>query len=233
MCDERGVPNFLYPLIDLLHLQATTEGIFRINGSLRTIKDTMTAINNGEPFVEIQKRMNLEDIPLSVAGVLKHFFMLMDPPLFPYEFHSAVVETDMKELQDLDLQLDFVSRTIYALPDEIYAVLQQIMTFLFFVKVRSDKNMMNADSLATCFATLIREETTINVLIDKTSPEALRINVFMAYLIENFDMVSSNVKELNDKNAQVYTNNAFHDGTNIQHSNKAIVGTAKPFMPLL
>uniref|UniRef100_A0A3B5KNK5 Rho GTPase activating protein 4a n=1 Tax=Xiphophorus couchianus TaxID=32473 RepID=A0A3B5KNK5_9TELE len=110
------------------------EGIFRVPGSQREVNLIRDAFERGEdPLSDSECDLD------SVAGVLKLYFRGLEPPLFPYESYSPLLES---------AQIRVVFSTF---PRPLLIVMRYLFAFLNHVSQYSDENMMQPYNLAVCF----------------------------------------------------------------------------------
>uniref|UniRef100_A0A3B3V6Y2 Rho GTPase activating protein 4 n=1 Tax=Poecilia latipinna TaxID=48699 RepID=A0A3B3V6Y2_9TELE len=110
------------------------EGIFRVPGSQREVNLIRDAFERGEdPLSDSECDLD------SVAGVLKLYFRGLEPPLFPYESYSPLLES---------AQIRAIFSTF---PRPLLIVMRYLFAFLNHVSQYSDENMMQPYNLAVCF----------------------------------------------------------------------------------
>uniref|UniRef100_A0A8C6LJV8 Rho GTPase activating protein 4 n=1 Tax=Nothobranchius furzeri TaxID=105023 RepID=A0A8C6LJV8_NOTFU len=85
----------------------------------------------------------------SVAGVLKLYFRGLEPPLFPYESYSQLLEcVQIEEESEKAAQIRSIFSTF---PRPLLIVMRYLFAFLNHVSQYSDENMMQPYNLAVCF----------------------------------------------------------------------------------
>ncbi|XP_008411004.1 SLIT-ROBO Rho GTPase-activating protein 3-like isoform X2 [Poecilia reticulata] len=120
------------------------EGIFRVPGSQREVNLIRDAFERGEdPLSDSECDLD------SVAGVLKLYFRGLEPPLFPYESYSPLLEcVQMEDETEKAAQIRVIFSTF---PRPLLIVMRYLFAFLNHVSQYSDENMMQPYNLAVCF----------------------------------------------------------------------------------
>ncbi|XP_056278023.1 SLIT-ROBO Rho GTPase-activating protein 3 isoform X2 [Pseudoliparis swirei] len=120
------------------------EGIFRVPGSQREVNHIRDAFERGEdPLSDSECDLD------SVAGVLKLYFRGLEPPLFPYDSYSQLLEcVQIEGVSEKDAQIKAVISTF---PRPLLIVMRYLFAFLHHVSQYSDENMMQPYNLAVCF----------------------------------------------------------------------------------
>uniref|UniRef100_A0AAQ6A6Q3 Rho GTPase activating protein 4a n=1 Tax=Amphiprion ocellaris TaxID=80972 RepID=A0AAQ6A6Q3_AMPOC len=110
------------------------EGIFRVPGSQREVNLIRDAFERGEdPLSDSECDLD------SVAGVLKLYFRGLEPPLFPYDSYSQLLESAQ------------IKAIVSTFPRPLLIVMRYLFAFLNHVSQYSDENMMQPYNLAVCF----------------------------------------------------------------------------------
>ncbi|XP_031732413.1 SLIT-ROBO Rho GTPase-activating protein 3-like isoform X2 [Anarrhichthys ocellatus] len=120
------------------------EGIFRVPGSQREVNHIRDAFERGEdPLSDSECDLD------SVAGVLKLYFRGLEPPLFPYDSYSQLLEcVQIEGVTEKDVQIKAIISTF---PRPLLIVMRYLFAFLNHVTQYSDENMMQPYNLAVCF----------------------------------------------------------------------------------
>ncbi|KAM4737608.1 LOW QUALITY PROTEIN: SLIT-ROBO Rho GTPase-activating protein 3 [Anableps anableps] len=120
------------------------EGIFRVPGSQREVNLIRDAFERGEdPLSDSECDLD------SVAGVLKLYFRGLEPPLFPYESYSPLLEcVQIEEETEKAAQIKAI---VSIFPRPLLIVMRYLFAFLNHVSQYSDENMMQPYNLAVCF----------------------------------------------------------------------------------
>ncbi|XP_022613265.1 SLIT-ROBO Rho GTPase-activating protein 3-like isoform X2 [Seriola dumerili] len=120
------------------------EGIFRVPGSQREVNLIRDAFERGEdPLSDSECDLD------SVAGVLKLYFRGLEPPLFPYDSYSQLLECVQIEGEtEKAAQIKVIVSTF---PRPLLVVMRYLFAFLNHVSQYSDENMMQPYNLAVCF----------------------------------------------------------------------------------
>uniref|UniRef100_I3JRE4 Rho GTPase activating protein 4 n=1 Tax=Oreochromis niloticus TaxID=8128 RepID=I3JRE4_ORENI len=120
------------------------EGIFRVPGSQREVNLLRDAFERGEdPLSDSECDLD------SVAGVLKLYFRGLEPPLFPYDSYTQLLEcVQIEEEVEKAVQIKTIVSTF---PRPLLIVMRYLFAFLNHVSQYSDENMMQPYNLAVCF----------------------------------------------------------------------------------
>ncbi|XP_024149283.1 rho GTPase-activating protein 4 isoform X2 [Oryzias melastigma] len=120
------------------------EGIFRVPGSQREVNLIRDAFERGEdPLSEGECDLD------SVAGVLKLYFRGLEPPLFPYDSYSDLLEC--VQIDDDAEKAAKIKTIVSTFPRPLVIVMRYLFAFLNHVSQYSDENMMQPYNLAVCF----------------------------------------------------------------------------------
>uniref|UniRef100_A0A8C7YCV3 Rho GTPase activating protein 4 n=1 Tax=Oryzias sinensis TaxID=183150 RepID=A0A8C7YCV3_9TELE len=120
------------------------EGIFRVPGSQREVNLIRDAFERGEdPLSEGECDLD------SVAGVLKLYFRGLEPPLFPYDSYSDLLEC--VQIDDDTEKAAKIKTIVSTFPRPLVIVMRYLFAFLNHVSQYSDENMMQPYNLAVCF----------------------------------------------------------------------------------
>ncbi|XP_076015361.1 SLIT-ROBO Rho GTPase-activating protein 3-like [Genypterus blacodes] len=120
------------------------EGIFRVPGSQREVNLIRDAFERGDdPLSDSECDLD------SVAGVLKLYFRGLEPPLFPYNSYSPLLEC--VQIESLTEKAAQIKAIVSTYPRPLLIVLRYLFAFLNHVSQYSDENMMQPYNLAVCF----------------------------------------------------------------------------------
>ena len=176
------------------------EGIFRLNGSFKRIKDLQKIFDSPKRY---GKDLNWSGYTVhDVANVLRRYLNQLPEPVIPLDFyeqfrdplryHQAYAASD----GDTNLKRDFDVQKVYRqlirkLPPLNQRLLLYILDLLAFFASKSDQNRMTAANLATIFQPSILSHPTHDMAPKeyKLSQDVLNI------LIENQGHFISGMKE--------------------------------------
>ncbi|XP_037618267.1 rho GTPase-activating protein 1-like [Sebastes umbrosus] len=119
------------------------EGIFRRSANVTLVKEVQLRYNSGETvnFREI------EDVHLA-AVILKTFLRELPEPLLTFQLYNDIVNfTSVSS----DSQGEIMKALVESLPEENYASLRYLVTFLAQVSANSEVNKMTNSNLAVVF----------------------------------------------------------------------------------
>uniref|UniRef100_A0A3Q3JT03 SLIT-ROBO Rho GTPase activating protein 3 n=1 Tax=Monopterus albus TaxID=43700 RepID=A0A3Q3JT03_MONAL len=120
------------------------EGIFRVPGSQREVNLIRDAFERGEdPLSDSECDLD------SVAGVLKLYFRGLEPPLFPYNSYTQLLEC--VQIEGETEKAAQIKAIVSTFPRPLLIVMRYLFAFLNHVSQYSDENMMQPYNLAVCF----------------------------------------------------------------------------------
>ncbi|KAM6981503.1 SLIT-ROBO Rho GTPase-activating protein 3 isoform 2-T2 [Tautogolabrus adspersus] len=120
------------------------EGIFRVPGSQREVNLIRDAFERGDdPLSDSECDLD------SVAGVLKLYFRGLEPPLFPYDSYSQLLEC--VQIEGETEKAAQIKAIVSTFPRPLLIVMRYLFAFLNHVSQYSDENMMQPYNLAVCF----------------------------------------------------------------------------------
>ncbi|XP_020490994.1 SLIT-ROBO Rho GTPase-activating protein 3 isoform X2 [Labrus bergylta] len=120
------------------------EGIFRVPGSQREVNLIRDAFERGDdPLSDSECDLD------SVAGVLKLYFRGLEPPLFPYDSYSQLLEC--VQIEGVTERAAQIKAIVSTFPRPLLIVMRYLFAFLNHVSQYSDENMMQPYNLAVCF----------------------------------------------------------------------------------
>ncbi|XP_032375670.1 SLIT-ROBO Rho GTPase-activating protein 3 isoform X1 [Etheostoma spectabile] len=161
------------------------EGIFRVPGSQREVNHIRDAFERGEdPLSDSECDLD------SVAGVLKLYFRGLEPPLFPYDSYSQLLECGQIEgVTEKALQIKAIVSTF---PRPLLIVMRYLFAFLNHVSQYSDENMMLPYNLAVCFGpSLLR-----GLDSDDAVARQPQVNDLVKTMILQYDIIFPSQSEL-------------------------------------
>uniref|UniRef100_A0A673AN35 Rho GTPase activating protein 1 n=1 Tax=Sphaeramia orbicularis TaxID=375764 RepID=A0A673AN35_9TELE len=119
------------------------EGIFRRSANVTLVKDVQLRYNSGAA-VDFRE---MEDVHLA-AVILKTFLRELPEPLLTYQLYNDIVNfTSVSS----DSQVMVMKTLLESLPEENYASLRYLITFLAQVSANSEINKMTNSNLAVVF----------------------------------------------------------------------------------
>uniref|UniRef100_A0A8C1IGX8 Family with sequence similarity 13 member A n=1 Tax=Cyprinus carpio TaxID=7962 RepID=A0A8C1IGX8_CYPCA len=174
-----GVPVVVRSMVEYLEKHGLhLEGLFRVNGSVRTVDNLRQRFDGGE---EVDLHQDADTC--AVASLLKQFFRDLPEGLIHPSIHSPLIqlyqgESDLREL-------------LLQLPDIHYSLLHYLCHFLSQVEQEHAHNRMTATNLATVFGP--------NVFHVSSGFDGIReqniCNNIMAKLIQNYSAIFEPVVE--------------------------------------
>eukprot|EP00026_Physarum_polycephalum_P007310 Phypoly_transcript_07369.p1 GENE.Phypoly_transcript_07369~~Phypoly_transcript_07369.p1 ORF type:complete len:454 (+),score=92.18 Phypoly_transcript_07369:223-1584(+) len=150
-----------------------TEGIFRISGSLASVKKL-------KELVEENDKVDFKEYTVhDVAGLTKLYFRELQEPLFTFDLYAIFIAAGAAgDKAEINKALDL-------LPIGNRAVLQRLLSFLDKIVKLSKINKMTPENLATCLVpNLLRPKT--ETMESTISDYPFQIGIFTA-IIEHYE----------------------------------------------
>lgn len=142
--DGEPVPMVMRDTIGFLSEQGLEmEGIFRRSANVTLVKDVQLKYNSG---ASVSFR-DMEDVHLA-AVILKTFLRELPEPLLTYQLYNDIVNFSSVSS---DSQAEVMKSLVESLPEENYASLRYLITFLAQVSANSEVNKMTNSNLAVVF----------------------------------------------------------------------------------
>ncbi|XP_034720114.1 rho GTPase-activating protein 1 isoform X2 [Etheostoma cragini] len=137
------VPVVMTDTISFLSEQGLEiEGIFRRSANVTLVKEVQQRYNSGATV----NFREMEDVHLA-AVILKTFLRELPEPLLTYQLYNDIVNFTVSS----DRQVDLIKTLMESLPEENYASLRHLITFLAKVSANSEVNKMTNSNLAVVF----------------------------------------------------------------------------------
>uniref|UniRef100_A0A8C1IGE1 Family with sequence similarity 13 member A n=1 Tax=Cyprinus carpio TaxID=7962 RepID=A0A8C1IGE1_CYPCA len=180
-----GVPVVVRSMVEYLEKHGLhLEGLFRVNGSVRTVDNLRQRFDGGE---EVDLHQDADTC--AVASLLKQFFRDLPEGLIHPSIHSPLIQL-YQESSEGDFCKD-LRELLLQLPDIHYSLLHYLCHFLSQVEQEHAHNRMTATNLATVFGP--------NVFHVSSGFDGIReqniCNNIMAKLIQNYSAIFEPVVE--------------------------------------
>lgn len=142
--DGEPVPVVMRDTISFLSERGLEmEGIFRRSANVTLVKEVQLRYNSGE----VVNFYEMEDVHLA-AVILKTFLRELPEPLLTYHLYNDIVNfTSVSE----ESQVTVMKTLVETLPEENYASLRYLITFLAQVSASNEINKMTNSNLAVVF----------------------------------------------------------------------------------
>lgn len=142
--DGEPVPVVMRDTISFLSERGLEmEGIFRRSANVTLVKEVQQRYNSGE----VVNFYDMEDVHLA-AVILKTFLRELPEPLLTFQLYNDIVNfTSVSE----ESQVTVMKTLVEALPEENYAALRYLITFLAQVSANNEINKMTNSNLAVVF----------------------------------------------------------------------------------
>jgi len=179
-----GVPKFIISALEYIQINALDEeGLFRISGSLETIKTMRNEIDKG---IEMDFTKSATS-PHNVTGLVKLFLREMPEPLLTFELYEEFL--DVVGIENQLQKLEKLSSVIGLLPSAAKSILKLLLPFFAQVLQHTKQNKMSLQNLSIVFGPsfLRPKEETFQSMFD-----AVRINEVTSLLIANGDQFLMN-----------------------------------------
>lgn len=156
------------------------EGIFRLNGSDKLVKQLITDINNGT-VDDYSKHGDIH----TVATVLKRYFrnIAETESIIDYSIGVKLIESISES--DVDANIQLFSETLKTMSIQKYRTVAYFLRFLYHLSLFKEETHMTAENLSICI--------TPNILVPP--PEitnlsySLRANNVVTFIIEHFNEI--------------------------------------------
>ncbi|XP_028577749.2 rho GTPase-activating protein 11A isoform X1 [Podarcis muralis] len=135
------IPCFLVEACKYLEEHISTEGLFRISGSVVRIKALKGKLDQGENCLSTAQ-------PCDVAGLLKQFFRELPEPILPSDLQEALIKAQQLGSEEKNSATLLLS---CLMNDRIINILRYFFMFLKKVSLRSAENKMSSSNLAVIF----------------------------------------------------------------------------------
>uniref|UniRef100_A0A671SES1 Rho-GAP domain-containing protein n=1 Tax=Sinocyclocheilus anshuiensis TaxID=1608454 RepID=A0A671SES1_9TELE len=137
-----GVPVVVRSMVEYLEKHSLRlEGLFRVNGSIRTVDNLRQRFDGGE---EVDLHQDAD--AFAVASLLKQFLRDLPEALIHPSIHNPLIQL----YQANDVVSD-LRKLLLQLPDIHYSLLHYLCHFLSQVEQEQAHNRMTATNLATVF----------------------------------------------------------------------------------
>ncbi|XP_050971244.1 protein FAM13A isoform X1 [Labeo rohita] len=180
-----GVPVVVRCMVEYLEKHGLRlEGLFRVNGSVRTVDNLRQRFDAGE---EVDLHQDAD--AFAVASLLKQFLRDLPVGLIHPSIHNPLIQLYQESSED-DFCKD-LRELLLQLPDIHYSLLHYLCHFLSQVEQEHTHNRMTATNLATVFGP--------NVFHVSSGFDGIReqniCNNIMAKLIQNYSAIFESVVE--------------------------------------
>ncbi|XP_051728404.1 protein FAM13A isoform X5 [Ctenopharyngodon idella] len=180
-----GVPVVVRCMVEYLEKHGLRqEGLFRVNGSVRTVDNLRQRFDGGE-----EVDLHQEADAFAVASLLKQFLRDLPEGLIHPSIHNPLIQLHQESNED-DFCKD-LCELLHQLPDIHYSLLHYLCHFLSKVEQEHAHNRMTATNLATVFGP--------NVFHVSSGFDGIReqniCNNIMAKLIQKYSAIFESVVE--------------------------------------
>ncbi|XP_064423212.1 rho GTPase-activating protein 1 [Latimeria chalumnae] len=171
--DKEKLPLVIRETIAFLNDHALhTEGIFRRSANINQVKEVQLKYNKGEPV----NFSSYEDVHLT-AVILKTFLRELPEPLLTYGLYNDIANFGTV---DQSQNVVMIKTMLQTLPEENYAVLQYLITFLARVASECEINKMTSVNLAVVFGPNLLWARDVAITLSAINP----INSFTKILLD-------------------------------------------------
>ncbi|KAI7810651.1 putative protein FAM13A [Triplophysa rosa] len=180
-----GVPVVVRSMVEYLEKHGLhQEGLFRVNGSVRTVENLRQRFDAGEEVDLFQ-----EADTFAVASLLKLFLRDLPEGLIHPSIHNPLIQLFQERSED-DFCTD-VCELLRKLPEIHYTLLQYLCHFLSQVEHEHAHNRMTATNLATVFGPNVFH---VSSGFDGIQEQNICNNI-MAKLIQNYSTIFKSAVE--------------------------------------
>uniref|UniRef100_A0A8C1TXK3 Family with sequence similarity 13 member A n=1 Tax=Cyprinus carpio TaxID=7962 RepID=A0A8C1TXK3_CYPCA len=164
-----GVPVVVRSMVEYLEKHGLRlEGLFRVNGSVRTVDNLRQRFDGGE---EVDLHQDADTC--AVASLLKQFFRDLPEGLIHPSIHSPLIQLYQGEN---DTMFSDLRELLLQLPDIHYSLLHYLCHFLSQVEQEHAHNRMTATNLATVFGPNVFH------FLEKTIRSAVEQHLFNSHM---------------------------------------------------
>ncbi|XP_062992303.1 protein FAM13A isoform X2 [Elgaria multicarinata webbii] len=143
---KNGIPAVVWDIVEYLTWHGLKqEGLFRVNGNLKTVEQLQAKYESGEE-VELAAEGDVS----SVASLLKLFLRELPERVIPAAAHAKFVQL-YQDTSNYGLNANILRELLRQLPDAHYCLLKYLCQFLRRVAEHHSENKMNVSNLATVF----------------------------------------------------------------------------------
>lgn len=187
------VPTLVQASVDWLAEKGLQEaGIFRISVAASELAQLKIWCNtNDNPDFS-----TITD-PHLIASILKTYFRELPEPVMTYALYQRLVDTN--NMSDLSERVVSISSALDLLPDANYQTIRLLFWLLNCIIIYSDKNMMTAGNLATCWAPNLMAPETINPSnFDPFEPRAV-----IEFMIQHYNEIFPSDEDIEQAEAEL------------------------------
>ncbi|XP_048799403.1 protein FAM13A isoform X6 [Lagopus muta] len=143
---KNGIPMVVWNIVEYLTQHGMTqEGLFRVNGSMKTVEELRLQYERGEE-VELVKDGDV----YSAASLLKLFLRELPDGIITSALQSKLIQLYQDGRNDMQKERN-LRELLKELPDAHYCLLKYLCQFLIKVAEHHVENRMNICNLATVF----------------------------------------------------------------------------------
>ncbi|XP_055060477.2 protein FAM13A isoform X2 [Misgurnus anguillicaudatus] len=186
---KEGVPVVVRSMVEYLEKHGLhQEGIFRVNGSVRTVETLRQRFDAGEE-VDLHQEVDT----FAVASLLKLFLRDLPEGLIHPSIHNPLIQLSQECSED-DFCRD-VGELLCKLPEIHYSLLQYLCHFLSRVEQEHAHNRMTATNLATVFGPNVFH---VSSGFDGIQEQNICNNI-MSKLIQNCNTIFKSATEIQEQ----------------------------------
>ncbi|XP_065051161.1 protein FAM13B-like isoform X1 [Rhopilema esculentum] len=145
--NDSGVPAVVQKMCQfILDNGIITEGIFRVNGNMKTVEKLKTQFDkNGDADLE-----ETNDV-MAVASLLKMFLRELPDSVIPYDMQPSFIKAHSQLRENKEQHLMVLRHLIHKMPQSNFDLLKYLIEFLNQITDSSDTNKMTPVALAVVF----------------------------------------------------------------------------------
>eukprot|EP01129_Flabellula_baltica_P009977 TRINITY_DN4161_c0_g1_i1.p1 TRINITY_DN4161_c0_g1~~TRINITY_DN4161_c0_g1_i1.p1 ORF type:complete len:1000 (+),score=204.15 TRINITY_DN4161_c0_g1_i1:24-3002(+) len=172
--DNRLVPNMIKDLIMNIETHISSEGLFRIPGNQNRVDEVVSKVDRDEHVEWASVDVNV------LCGLLKFYFRELEEAIIPNNISMAFIDIMVNGQID---RIAKIRESMHNLPEQNYAVLTYLITFLKEVITHSEENKMGLDNIAMVFGPSILRTVNDDLISISCG------NDFTRLLINSFDSI--------------------------------------------
>ncbi|KAK6629209.1 hypothetical protein RUM43_003026 [Polyplax serrata] len=195
LCEQQltkdDIPAIVEKCLNFVHTHGSlSEGIYRRNGSNRTVSHLLAAFRCNAWSIQLSKDDCSE---FDVSSVLKRFFRDLPEPLIVPEIQDELGR--VLGIEDGNSKAEKYKAILKKLPTINYLTARRLLGHLYFIDKQKDKNLMGAENLAAIWGpTILQVQEQVSLDSDCFKMETLIVQDLICYYPEIFEVEQAEVE---------------------------------------
>eukprot|EP01103_Thecamoeba_quadrilineata_P012303 TRINITY_DN3139_c0_g1_i1.p1 TRINITY_DN3139_c0_g1~~TRINITY_DN3139_c0_g1_i1.p1 ORF type:complete len:378 (+),score=62.45 TRINITY_DN3139_c0_g1_i1:46-1179(+) len=205
--NSHQVPILVVACVQRLHLDITTEGLFRVSGEGSRVSRLREAWEMGGNLSDLSALL-LHDSPHNVAALLVQYLIFLPEPLIPTKYYWEFLRLGRKTASGTYTQADQVQRgqrLIRKIPTEHRILLRYLLGFLVAISGQEASNRMSARNLSLVFGPVIMRWPKNVKDITLLKIQANVIEVLIVRFEQMFHLSEAEIAQLNEQEQEMQT----------------------------